>query len=75
LTFRRLFERAEDRPGVGLPELHALAGMMATRLLLDGVAAGDALERLLGDRRGLALDDVDELAADVGEAGELLAAP
>jgi hypothetical protein len=45
--------------------------MMATRLFLDGVEAGDASDRFLGDRRGLALDDVDELAPDVGEAGDL----
>jgi hypothetical protein len=58
---------------VGLPELRALAGMMAMGLLLHGIEAGDASDRFLGDRQGLALDNVDKLAPDVGEAGDLAA--
>ena len=68
-------ERVEDRCGVRLPEFDALLGWLAAGLFLDGVEPGDALDGLLGDRRCLALDDVDELAPDMRQAGDLAAAP
>jgi hypothetical protein len=59
----------DDWLGVRLPEPHPLVGWLAAPLLLDGVETGDALDRLLGDERAFGLEDVDELAPDVGHAG------
>ncbi len=61
----------DDRTGVRLPEPHPLVGWLAAPLLLDGVEPGDALDGLLGDDRAFGLEDVDELAPDVGQAGDL----
>ena len=61
----------DDRLGVRLPEPHPLVGRLAAPLLLDGVEPGDALDGLLGDERAFGLEDVDELAPDVGHAGDL----
>lgn len=61
----------DDRPGVRLPEPHPLVGWLAASLLLDGVESGDTLEGLLGNERAFGLEDVDELAPDVGQAGDL----
>lgn len=56
----------EERGCGGLAERDAALGRRAAGLLLEGIEPGDALDRLLGDRRGLSSMDVDELAADVG---------
>ena len=61
----------EDRPGAVLPKLHPLIRRAASTSLLDGVQAGDPLDRLLGNDRALGLEDIDELAADMGHTGNL----
>ena len=52
----RAFEIIEDRGGRGLAERDPALGRGAAGLLLDGIEPGDALDRLLGDRRGLRRD-------------------
>jgi hypothetical protein len=54
-----------------LSQALALLGRLAASLLLDGVEAGDAPDRFLRDDRALGLEDVDELAPDVRQAGDL----
>ena len=39
--------------------------------LLDGAEPGDTREGLLGNERAFGLEDVNELAPDVGQAGGL----
>jgi hypothetical protein len=56
---------------VRLAEPHPLVGRSTTPLLLDGIEPGDALDGLLGNDRAFGLEDVDELAPDVGHAGNL----
>ena len=65
------FELVEDGTGVGLAQPDPLLGWLATRRLLHRVELGDAPDRLLRDGRALRAMDVDELAPDVGEAGDL----
>jgi hypothetical protein len=61
----------EDRLGVRLPEPHPLVRRSTAPLLLDGIEPGNALNGLLGDDRALGLENIDELAANVGQAGHL----
>ena len=61
----------DDRPGPYLPEPHPLVGWLAAVVLLDGVEPGDALDGVLGNDRAISLEDVAELAPDVGHAGNL----
>jgi hypothetical protein len=61
----------KDRLRPRLPEPQPFVGWLAAALLLDGVEPGDALDGLLGDDRALGLEDVDELAANMSQAGDL----
>ena len=54
-----------------MPEPHPLLGRATAPVLLDGVEPGDALEGFFGDDRALGMEDVDELAPDVRQAGDL----
>ena len=62
----------EDRLGPRLPEPHPLRGRATAPVLLDGVERGDAPDSLARDGRALGMEDVDELAPDVRQAGDLL---
>ena len=64
------FELVEDGASVGLAQPRPLLGGLATRRRLHRVELGDAPDGLLGDGRALRAMDVDELAPDMGEAGD-----
>ena len=64
-------EVVEDRLGAGLPDRDPPVRRRAPGLLLDGIEPGDAPDGLLGDGRALGAMHVDELAADMGHAGDL----
>ena len=64
-------EIVEDRPGLRLPDLDAPVRGRASGLLLHGVELGDPADRFLGDGGALGAVHVDELATDMGEAGDL----
>ena len=66
------FQSIEDRFGAGLPELDPLNGHTAAGILLDDVEPGDALDGFLGDDRALRLEDIGELAPDMGHAGDFI---
>ena len=69
LADARHFSTASDPPltrASGWPPSGA-----APVALLDGVEPGDTLEGLLGNERAFGLEDVNELAPDVGQAGGL----
>jgi hypothetical protein len=71
LRLQPALQLVDDRLGTRLPEPDPIVRRMTTPVLLDGVEPGDALDGLLGDDRALRLEDVDELAPNVGQAGDL----
>jgi hypothetical protein len=65
------FQIIEDRLCLRLPDLDAPVWRRSSGLLLNGVELRDAPDRLIGDRGSLGPMDVDELAPDMGHAGDL----
>ena len=57
--------------GLSLPDLGALVRGQSSCGFLDGVKLSDPADGLVGDGRALRLVHVDELAPDMGEAGDL----
>ena len=61
----------EDGSGLGLPYGGTLIRRRSTGLFLDSVEPCYPLDRLFGDGRALGFMHIDELAPDVGHAGDL----
>ncbi len=65
------FQVIEDGSGLGLAKPNPLVLQISSRLLLNSVETGYALDRLFGNGRPLRLEHVNKLAPDVGHAGDL----
>ena len=61
----------EDRGGMGPAQFGAAVWRRPSGLLLDGIELRDPADGLFGDGRALRPVDVDELAPDMGHAGDL----
>jgi hypothetical protein len=64
------FQVVEDWFGLGPPGLHTCFGRLTSNFLLDAIELGNAFYGFLGNRRSLGFVDVDELAPDMGHAGD-----
>lgn len=63
-------EIIEDRCRLSLAEFGTPIRRQTSRLLLDGIEPGDPVDGFLGDRGCLGAMNVDELAPDMGHAGD-----
>jgi hypothetical protein len=61
----------EDRGGMGSSQFGTAIGWRPPGLFLDGVELRDPADGFLGDRGALRAVYIDELAPDVGQAGNL----
>ena len=64
-------ERVEVRRGLGPANGCAAFGRLAAGFLLGGVEGGGPFQRFGGERRSPGGMDVEELAPDMGQAGDL----
>ena len=71
LVAKLSLQSVESRLGLGLTDLHPLVWGHSSRRLFDSVEFNNPPDGLVGDGRALGLVDVDELAPDMGEAGDL----
>jgi hypothetical protein len=65
----------EDRGGMGLSQFDTSIRWGASGLFLDGIEPGDPADGLFRDGGALRTVDVDELAPDMGHAGDLADGP
>ena len=72
LAVQPRLQSVESGFGPGLSDFDPLVRGQSSCGLLDGIKLSDPANGLVGDGRALGFVDIDELAPDVGEAGDFV---